>query len=312
MARRAAGAGIGAALLLASVIVADDAKPIPGIGPVGPVKRLHGGFKFVEGPAANAAGVVYFTDIPADRILKVDAMGNLSVVRENTQHTNGLMFNAGGELLGCQQRTGKLVAWSSDGKGERTLAAGFGGQRFNAPNDLVIDKSGGVYMTDPNYGSPRPLPQGATSVYYIAAGGTVSRVVDSLPNPNGVILSPDEKTLYVVPTDQAAMMAYPVLAPGKLGPGRVLCTLRQPAGGPQNTGGDGLTIDTKGNLYITSRLGIQVVDPAGKILGVIATPEQPANCTFGGPDFKTLYITARTSLYAAPMEAVGHRFPGKP
>lgn len=291
---------------------ADDAKTIPGIGPTAPAARLHGGFKFVEGPAANAAGVVYFTDIPANRILKVDPMGNLSVFRDNTQHTNGLMWNGKGELLGCQQRSGKLVAYSADGKTDRVVADGFNKIRFNAPNDLVVDRAGGVYMTDPNYGAPRPLPQGGRGVYYIAADGTVSRLVDELPNPNGVILAPDEKTLYVIPTDQADMMAYPVAAPGKIGAGRVFCKLKQPGQGPQNTGGDGLTVDVQGNLYITSRLGIQVVDPAGKLLGIIPVPEQPANCTFGGPDFKTLYITARTSLYAAPMLATGHRFPGKP
>jgi gluconolactonase len=104
-------------------------------------------------------------------------------------------------------------------------------------------------------------------------------------------------------------MAYPVESPGKIGAGRVFCTLRQPDG-KKGTGGDGLTVDAKGNLYITSQMGLQVFDPSGKLLGLIAFPEQPANVTFGGPDLKTLYVTARTSLYTVPMEATGHRFPG--
>ncbi len=106
------------------------------------------------------------------------------------------------------------------------------------------------------------------------------------------------------------MWAYPVEAPGRLGAGKVLCTLKQPEG-QMNRGGDGLTIDTRGNLYITSGLGLQVYDPAGKLLGIIAFPEQPANVTFGGQDGKTLFVTARTSLYAVDMEAQGHQFPGR-
>jgi gluconolactonase len=107
------------------------------------------------------------------------------------------------------------------------------------------------------------------------------------------------------------MMAYPVESPGKLGAGRVFCTL-QGKDGKKGTGGDGCTIDAKGNLYVTSQIGVQVFDPAGKFLGSIAFPEQPANVAFGGPNRKTLYVTARTSLYTVPMEAAGHVFPAGP
>ena len=126
------------------------------------------------------------------------------------------------------------------------------------------------------------------------------------------------QTLYVIPTGQADMMAYPVESPGKLGPGRVFCRLEQ-SPPHKNGGGDGLTVDTKGNVYITSVAGVQVFDPRGKLLGVLKMPIDPAtskpmipsNCTFGGPDFKTLYVTARTKVYALPMEATGQRFGGK-
>ncbi len=187
------------------------------------------------------------------------------------------------------------------------LADKYNGQRFNAPNDLVIDKHGGVYFTDPTFGAPMPLPQGKAAVYYIAANGEVTRLIDDLPNPNGVILSPDEKTLYVIPSGQAEMMAYAVEGPGKIGKGRVFCTLKQRQEGGKS-GGDGLTVDTKGNLYITSGLGLQVFDPDGKLLGIIALPEVPANVTFGGKDLQTLYVTARTSVYTVPMETTGHLF----
>jgi gluconolactonase len=216
------------------------------------------------------------------------------------------MVNAKGEVVACEM-AGQVAAYGPDGKTRRVLADKHDGKRFNAPNDLVIDREGGVYFTDPAFGAPMPLPQGKTAVYYLAPGGRTTRLIDDLPNPNGVILSPDEKTLYVIPTGQADMMSYPVEAPGKLGKGKVFCTLRQPRGG-KNSGGDGLTVDVKGNLYITSRLGLQVFDPRGKYLGLIEVPEQPANVTFGGSDFKTLYVTARTSLYTIPMEVAGHQF----
>ena len=203
---------------------------------------------------------------------------------------------------------GRVVAISPDGKEVRVLADKFEGKPFNAPNDLVIDKRGGVYFTDPSFGASKPLPQGTTGVYYIAPDGKVTRLIDDLGLPNGVILSPDETTLYVIPTGPADMMAYPVEAPGKLGKGRVFCSLRG-KGSKKGTGGDGCTIDTKGNLYVTSQIGLQVFDPAGKFQGSIAFPEQPANVTFGGPDMRTLYVTARTSLYTVRMEASGHVFP---
>ncbi|HVX62178.1 MAG TPA: SMP-30/gluconolactonase/LRE family protein [Pirellulales bacterium] len=281
---------------------------IPHIGPVGEIVKVHGGFMFTEGPAADAEGNVYFSDIPNNRINKVNAAGKLSVFREPSNHTNGTMFNAAGELFCCEM-DGRITAVSADGKTVRPLAETYQGKRFNAPNDLVIDRSGGVYFTDPHFRAPDPLPQGVTAVYYISSEGKVSRLLDDLKAPNGVILSPDEKTLYVIPSQQEEMMAYPVEGPGKLGEGRVFCRLKQ-AEGKSGTGGDGLTIDSKGNLYITSGLGLQVFNPEGKLLGIIAFPEQPANVTFGGKDFKTLYVTARTSLYKAPMEAVGHVFPG--
>jgi gluconolactonase len=300
-------------LLLVRPLSADEAKTkaIAGIGPAGDIVKLHTGFKFTEGPAADRAGNVYFSDIPNQRIHKVDAAGKLSVFREKSNHANGLMVNAKGEIVACEM-DGQIAAYSADGKSRRVLADKHNGKRFNAPNDLVIDKQGGIYFTDPAFAAPMPLPQEKTAVYYLAADGKVTRLVDNLPNPNGVILSPDEKTLYVIPSGQADMMAYPVEAPGKIGAGKVFCTLKQRRENGKS-GGDGLTVDTKGNLYITSELGLQVFDPSGKLLGIIALPEQPANVTFGGPDLKTLYVTARTSLYTVPMEARGHAFapPGR-
>jgi gluconolactonase len=308
--RKVCGAAAITAMAFASTTLAAEParEKIPHVGPTGEIVKLHSGFKFTEGPAADAEGNVYFSDIPNERIHKIDSAGKLSIFREPSNRTNGTMFNAAGELVCCEM-AGRVTAVARDGKTVRVLADNYQGKQFNAPNDLVIDRAGGVYFTDPHFGAPEPLPQGVTAVYYIATDGKVSRLIDDLKAPNGVILSPDEKTLYVVPSMQEEMMAYPVEGHGKLGKGRVFCQLKQPEG-KQGTGGDGLTIDTKGNLYITSGLGLQVFDPHGKALGIIAFPEQPANVTFGGKDRKTLYVTARTSVYTAPMEAVGHVFPG--
>lgn len=293
-------------LMICGLCVADD--PIPGIGPVGEVKQVHTGFEFTEGPAVDASGNLYFTDIPKNRIHKLDSSGQLSVFVEPSGHCNGLMI-AGDRLLACEM-DGRLKEYDLVDAKETVLAEQYEGKRFNAPNDLVIDQSGGIYFTDPRFRAPDPWPQGKEAVYYRASDGKVTRLIEDRKAPNGVILSPDEKTLYVIPSMEKEMWSYPVEAPGKLGAGKVLCELRQKDGG--SSGGDGLTIDTSGNLYITSAMGIQVVSPDGKILGVIAFPEQPANVTFGGADRRTLFVTARKSLYSAAMEATGHVFPGPP
>lgn len=289
-------------LVAALALAAQENPAIPGVGPAGEIVKLHTGFKFTEGPAADAEGNVYFTDIPNNRIHKVDTEGRLWAFLENSQACNGLMFDGKGRLIACQGGAARIVAIDPATKKIAVVADAFQGKPFNKPNDLVVDRDGGVYFTDPQ----------EKSVYYADAKAEVWRVIHDLPRPNGVILSPDEKTLYVLPSGTPDVMAYPVPEPGKLGSGRVLCRLEQAAKGNPR-GGDGLTVDTKGNLYLTQpSLGaLQVVSPEGKTLGLIKFPEGPANCTFGGKDMKTLYVTARTSLYTVRMEATGHRFAAK-
>jgi gluconolactonase len=283
--------------LVAAAPVADQ-PPIPGIGPASQVTRLHTGFQFTEGPASDAEGNLYFTDVRVNRIHKVSKDGELSTFLEDSQGCNGLMFDRRGRLLACQGGARRIIAIDVESKKIDVLADSFEGKPFDRPNDLSVDRQGGVYFTDPGVGA----------VYYVAPDGAVSKAAGELPRPNGVLLSPDEKTLYVLPSGSPDARAYPVEAPGKLGTGKILCRLQQAENGPVR-GGDGLTVDTQGNLYLTQpALGaIQVVSPDGKILGLIEVPESPSNCAFGGADGKTLFITARTSLYAAPMEATGHR-----
>ncbi|MBM3858399.1 MAG: SMP-30/gluconolactonase/LRE family protein [Verrucomicrobia bacterium] len=297
--------------LAAAIVIAQDNKPIAGIGPAGEIVQAHTGFKFTEGPAADAQGNVYFADIPNNRIHKVDTAGKLTTFLEDSQGCNGLMFDGRGRLIACQGKAGRVIAIDVATKKIEPLADTYNGKRFNSPNDLIVDRKGGVYFTDPSFGKDA-APQDKMAVYYVAADRKITRLIDDLQRPNGVILSPDEKTLYVLPSGSPDVMAYPVESPGKLGKGRVLCQLQQVPDG-QMRGGDGMTVDTAGNLYLTqpSLKAIQVVNPAGKTLGLITFPEGPANCAFGGPDMKTLFVTARTSLYSVKMKATGHRFPGR-
>ncbi len=281
------------ALALFVALAAQENKPIAGIGPAGEVVKLHTGFKFTEGPAADAHGNVYFSDIPNNRIHKVDPDGKLSTFLEESQGANGLMFDGKGRLIACQGLAGRIVAIDPATKAITPLCEKYSEKA--RPNDLVVDKEGGVYFTDPGEGS----------IYYLPTGGKVSAILTGLPRPNGVILSPDEKTLYPL-LGVPELRAFPVEAPGKVGPGRVLAQIIEGS----RPGSDGMTVDTKGNLYLTkpSANAIQVVSPEGKTLGVLKFPESPSNCAFGGKDMKTLFVTAQTSVYSVKMEATGHRF----
>ncbi len=296
-------------LCLVTATTAGAQDKIPGIGPSGAPVEINGKFKFTEGPATDKNGVVYFTDVPADKVYRIEPDNSTTVFRDQTNHANGQMFNAAGEIV-CCQRNG-VVAWSPQSKEERLLASEYDGKPFNGVNDLVVDSSGGVYFTDPSFSLDGKSNQPVNGVYYIAPDKKVTRVLEDVRGPNGIILSPDEKTLYVIPFVREEMMAYPVTAPGKLGTGRAFCKIEQ-VPGKKNGGGDGCAVDSRGNLYIAAATGVQVFSPEGKALGTIKTDKVPSNCEFGGKDLKTLYVTARTSVYAVPMEVAGHRFPGGP
>jgi gluconolactonase len=275
---------------------------------VGKVTKVHGGFKFTEGPAFDGKHL-YFTDIPNDKIMRTDLKGNLETFLESCGHCNGLMFDGSSKLIGCRM-DGEVVSIHTESKQVRPLVSQFKEIRFNACNDLVIDKSGGIYFTDPRYSAPEPWPQGKEAFYYRSKAGEIKRLGDDLAAPNGIILSVDETTLYIVPSMQKQVFAYTVESPGVISGKRVLFEIKQPLE-KENSGGDGLSIDVQGNLYVTTDLGVQVVSPQGKLLGIIAFPEQPANCSFGGPEMKTLFATCRTGLYSVDMPIAGHRFSGK-
>ncbi len=294
-------------LLFACAIVltpiASAQTTIEHLGTFGPVELIQGGFEFTEGPAQTPNGTLYFTDIPAESIYQLSD-GKISLFFRPSLHANGLMYGGKNLLLACQM-DGRLVSIDLASKETTVLADSFDGKRFNACNDLVIDKSGGIYFTDPRFRAPEPWPQGKEAFYYRTADGTVTRLGDDIAAPNGIALSPDEKTLYVVPSAESTVKAYTINSPGRIGESRVLCNLKQ-APGESDKGGDGLAVDVQGNLYITTGLGIQVVSPDGKILGILPCPEHPANCAFGGEGNRTLYITARTGLYHCAVPTAGH------
>jgi gluconolactonase len=289
-----------------------EAQEFPGVGAV---KKLHDGFKFTEGPAYDGKHL-YFTDIPNFRIMRTDLKGNLEIFLEPSGRCNGLMFDGRGTLLACRMGATEeskmepaVLAIDVASKTVKSIADRFEDKRFNACNDLVIDKSGGIYFTDPRYNAPEPWPQKVEAVYYRSKSGAVKRLEQELIAPNGVILSPDESTLYVCPSMQKQVFAYTVKAPGELTNKRLHFEIKQPSS-KENSGGDGMSIDIQGNLYLTTDLGIQVVSPEGKLAGLISLPEQPANCAFGGPEMKTLFATCRTGLYAVEMPIAGHKFLG--
>ena len=292
-------------VLCTAMVSAATSQDFPGAGKV---SKVHGGFQFTEGPAFDGKHL-YFTDIPNDRILRTDLKGNLETFMETCGHCNGLMFDGNSKLIACRM-DGELVAIDTASKLVKSLSSKYQGNRFNACNDLVIDKSGGIYFTDPRYRAPDPWPQGKEAFYYRSNKGEVTRLGDDLTAPNGIILSPDELTLYVVPSMQKQVHAYTIKSAGVIANKRVLYEIKQPAD-KENSGGDGLSIDVQGNLYLTTDLGVQVVSSQGKLLGIISFPEQPANCSFGGRDMKTLFATCRTGLYSVEMPIAGHAFSGK-
>ena len=303
---------IASAIILSSITTevfsADPVnKAIAGVWNLTEIKKLHTGFKFTEGPAVDAEGSVYFADIPNDRIHKTDTSGKLTTFLENSKKCNGLMIDSAGKIIACQGGEGRIIAIDSKTKAITGVATAYNNKPFNSPNDLVLSKEGGVFFTDPKFGEGETT-QDKMAVYYVKAG-TVTRLIDNLQRPNGVLLSPDESQLYVLPSGQPEVMVYPIVSPGVLGEARVFCKLEQ-ADPAKPRGGDGLTVDYRGNLYLTAPglKAIQVVSAEGKLLGLIYFPEAPSNCTFGGKDLRTLFVTAQTSLYTTQMELVGHRF----
>ena len=262
------------------------------------VKKLASGFKFVEGPAWDRKGTLYFSDIPNRKIHRWSEKEGVTLFKELEGSCNGLRFDVNGNLLVCQPTGRKVLSISSQGE-VAVVADMHQGKKLNSPNDVWITPSGGIYFTDPRYGKMDDLQQGGFHVYYIAPGSEkVERVIDDLKKPNGVVGTADGKKLFLADPGAKKTYAYDIQSDGSL-------TNRKLAA---DSGSDGLTVDERGNLYVTGKT-IRIYSPEAKIVGEIPLPEGAANLTFGGPDRKTLFITARTSLYSVKLNVRGDSDP---
>jgi gluconolactonase len=283
------------ALASASGRAADDAIISSGAK----LEKLSGEFEFTEGPSVDAHGNVYFTDQPNDRIMIWSVEGKLSTFLKPAGRSNGLCFDAKGSLWACADEKNEL--WRIDpatGKRE-VVVKDFHGKLLNGPNDVWVRPDGGVYFTDPYYQRPYwkrgPREQEEATYYLTPDGNTITRVTDDLRQPNGLIGTPDGKTLYVSDIGGGKTFAYDIQSDGSLAKKRLFCEL----------GSDGMTLDDRGNVYLTGK-GVTVFDNAGKRIEHIDVPEPwTANVCFGGPDMRTLFVTASKSLYALKMNVKG-------
>lgn len=281
------------------------------VPPGASVELLAGGFKWSEGPVwVKDGGYLLFSDIPNNRIVKWTEDIGVSIFLEPSGYTgsepftgeepgtNGLAIDAAGMLCMCEHGNRQVSRLNKDGS-RTILASHYDGKRFNSPNDLVWHSSGDLYFTDPPYGLPKRYNDPAREldwcgVYRRAKDGNITLLTKSLDRPNGIALSPDEKTLYVAQSkgDAAIYTAFPVTDDGTLGKGNVIFDATKWAGRKDRPGSpDGMTIDKDGRLWASGPGGILVLTPKGKLLGRISTGERTANCCFGD-DGSTLYMTA--------------------
>ena len=258
------------------------------------VERVATGFGFLEGPAADADGNLYFSDIVNERIHRWSPETGVTVFRERTGQANGLRIDLDGTLLVCEMANRQVTA--IDQEGRRTILADrYEGERFNSPNDLWVDPRGGIYFSDPRYGPTDDQEIKGNHVYYLSPDReTLLRVTDDLIQPNGIVGTPDGSRVYIADQGAGRLWAYRAQADGSLRDKRLFVS----------QGADGMTMDERGNLYLTGQ-DITIFDPTGRQIGSIAIPEPPANLAFGGPDGTTLFITARRSLYRLEMLVTG-------
>ncbi|HJN16470.1 MAG TPA: SMP-30/gluconolactonase/LRE family protein [Armatimonadota bacterium] len=268
------------------------------VAPGAELQLLADGFSFTEGPAADAEGNVYFTDQPNDRILVWSLDGELSTFMQPCGRSNGLCFDADGNLWACADEKNEL--WRIAPGGDVTVVvSAFEGKLLNGPNDVWVAPGGGVYFTDPLYKRPYwtrgDSEQDGQCVYYRAPGGDLVRVADDLTQPNGLIGTPDGKKLYVADIGARKTYGYDIHGDGTLAGKALLCEM----------GSDGVTLDDEGNLYLTGK-GVTVLSSAGEQIDHIEVPEGwTANVCFGGPDRNTLFITAGKGLYSIRTRVAG-------
>jgi gluconolactonase len=261
------------------------------------VEKAAHGFRFTEGPVWSRDGYLLFSDIPGNKIMKYVPGEGYPVFREPSNGANGNAFDAQGRLYTCESFARRVTRTDKKGVIE-VLADKWEGKRLNAPNDIVVSKSGHVYFTDPAFGSQTDTRElDFYGVYHIAPKGELSAIARPTGRPNGITLSPNGRILYVANSDERNIRAYDVDRNGGVSGERTVVSGIE--GVP-----DGIRTDEKGNLYVAAK-GILVYSPEGKLLATIPLAETPSNCAFGDPDLQTLYITARTSLYRVRLDVKG-------
>jgi gluconolactonase len=271
-----------------------------------PIELIKEGFQGTEGPIALPDGSLIFTETQANRITRIAADGSISTFLENSNGSNGLARLKNGDLVSVQT-VRPLVGIVHPTERAKTLVEQFEGKPLNRPNDLVANREGGVYFTDPGARAAAGQPAVPTAVYYLSPAGKLAKVDDTIERPNGIQLSPDEKTLYVANTSGEHIFAYDVAADGTASKRRNFAKLegfKQTENG-WSSGADGLATDAAGRLYVASSAGIQVFSPQGKALGVIGLPKSPQNIAFAGSDGKTLYAVGRGAVYRFATLAAG-------
>jgi gluconolactonase len=269
------------------------------VAPGATLRQISSQFAFTEGPTVDKKGVIYFTDQPNDKIWTYDTDGKLSVYMDKAGRSNGLYFDKKGNLISCADEKDEL--WSiSPEKKVTVLLSNYKGLRLNGPNDLWIDPKGGIYFTDPYYQRDyweRKKPDiDGQKVYYLPKGAKEAIIVDSdLMQPNGIVGTPDGKSLFVADIRASKTYKYQINPDGSL-TNRQLYIAQ---------GSDGMTLDSQGNLYLSGK-GVTVYDSAGKKLGTIPVPSRwVGNICFGGKDRRTLFITASESIYTLQMQVKG-------
>lgn len=290
---------------------------IPGVVSAGTkVQVIKEGFQGTEGPIGLPDGSLIFTETNANRITKIDPDGNTSTFVENTNGSNGLAFDANGRLISVQTTPGQTKIGVVYPKGaEAVLADNFDGKPFGRPNDLVVDSKGGVYFTEPGPNvqrgaEPPPAPPLPPAVYYIAPAGKPIKIADGIERPNGIMLSPDEKTLYVNNSNGEYLLAFDMQPDGTVKNRRNFAKyegVTKNAAGVTTSGADGLAIDAQGRLYVATSIGVQVFDASGRHLGTIPLSRAPQNLAFAGADKKTLYVVGRGAAFKIQMLTEGFK-----
>ncbi|RNL53224.1 SMP-30/gluconolactonase/LRE family protein [Pedobacter jejuensis] len=263
------------------------------------LKLISSQFKFTEGASVDKQGNIFFTDQPNDKIWKYDIGGHLSLYMDKSGRANGTYFDKKGNLIVCADEHNEI--WSIDkNKKVTVLFSDFEGKKVNGPNDIWIDKNGGIYFTDPYYQRDywtRKSPEiVGEKVYYLPKGKKTAVVVaDDFKRPNGIVGTPDGKYLYVADRVADVTYRYEIGQDASLGNRQLL--LRQ--------GSDGMTLDSKGNIYLTGK-GVDIYNPNGNKIGHIDVPENwCGNISFGGKDKNILFITASKSIYKIVTNAKG-------